>query len=207
MSDEQRVYGGQVVADRARERRERFLAAATEVFGTEGYAGSSVPQICRVAELSSRQFYQEFSDREHVLRELYDRIHDATTQAVADAVFEKISAGTELDEVLDAGVRAFVNSFDDPRVIRIAFVEVVGVSPAFEEYRFARRDRWSELLQSAAQASAAQGMTIGSTTPLQWTAFIGAVNATIVERSLNPTLSDEDIVATMRTLLRPGIVD
>ncbi|MFT4201135.1 TetR/AcrR family transcriptional regulator [Gordonia sp. (in: high G+C Gram-positive bacteria)] len=207
MSDEQRVYGGQAVSDRARERRERFLAAATEVFGNEGYAGSSVPQICRVAELSSRQFYQEFSDREHLLRELYDRIHDATTQAVADAVFEKISAGTELDEVLDAGVRAFVNSFNDPRVIRIAFVEVVGVSPAFEKYRYARRDSWVELLQSAVQASAAQGMTIGSTTPLQWTAYIGAVNATIVERSLNPAVSDEDIVATMRTLLRPGIVD
>ncbi|GAC56339.1 putative TetR family transcriptional regulator [Gordonia hirsuta DSM 44140 = NBRC 16056] len=201
-----RVYGGQAVTDRRRERRERFLAAAVELFGTTGYTGTSVPQVCRAAGLSTRQFYQEFSDREDLLRTLYDQNQDRAMSAVATVVLERIATDDDLDTVLDAGVRAFVEAFDDPRQARIAFVEVVGVSPAFEEYRHSRRARWGELLQTALQAGAERGLDVGTSTPLQWTAYIGAVNSVIVERSLDPTIGPEQIVSTMRTLLRPGLL-
>lgn len=194
------------MTDRRRERRERFLAAAVELFGTIGYAGTSVPQVCRAAGLSTRQFYQEFSDREDLLRTLYDQNQDRAMAAVATAVLERVATEDDLDTVLDAGVRAFVEAFDDPRQARITFVEVVAVSPAFEEYRHARRARWGELLQTALQAGAERGLDVDTATPLQWTAYIGAVNSVIVERTLDPTIGPEQIVATMRTLLRPGLL-
>ncbi|AVM01401.1 TetR/AcrR family transcriptional regulator [Gordonia iterans] len=205
MSDD-RVYGGLSVAERAKDRRARFLAAAVELFGTVGYAATPVPQICRAARLSSRQFYQEFTDREHLLRALYDQIQDHAMEAVATVVLERIGAGDDLDDVLDAGVRAFLAAYDDPRRIRIAFVEVVGVSPALEEYRHARRAGWGELLQTAVQAGTERGLSLGTATPLQWSAYIGAVNAVIVERARESSITDEEIVLAMRTLLRPGIL-
>ena len=94
---QQRTYGGQAVADRARQRRERFLDAAVELFGTHGYAATSVPQVCKAAGLSSRQFYQEFSDREDLLRTLYDRVQDKTMERVAGVVLEQIAANRGLD--------------------------------------------------------------------------------------------------------------
>ncbi|UQE74281.1 TetR/AcrR family transcriptional regulator [Gordonia sp. PP30] len=203
---QQRTYGGQAVADRARQRRERFLDAAVELFGTHGYAATSVPQVCKAAGLSSRQFYQEFSDREDLLRTLYDRVQDKTMERVAGVVLEQIAANRGLDEVLDEGVRAFVGMYDDPRLARISFIEVVGVSPVFEAHRHARRARWGEVLQTAVAAGADRGLTIASTTPLQWAAYIGAVNAVVVERTLDASITEEDLVHAMRTLLRPGIL-
>lgn len=203
---EDRVYGGRAVADRRRDRRERFLAAAVELFGTQGYAGTSVPQVCRAAGLSTRQFYQEFSDREHLLRTLYDRLQDRSMAQVSERVLERIAAGDQIDAVLDAGVRAFLAVYDDPLPARVNFIEVVGVSPAFEEHRHANRARWGELLQTAAQAAAARGLPVASATPLQWAAYIGAVNAVIVERTLDPSITEDALLHAMRTLLRPGIL-
>lgn len=203
---EDRVYGGRAVADRRRDRRERFLAAAVELFGTQGYAGSSVPQVCRAAGLSTRQFYQEFSDREHLLRILYDQLQERSMAQVSARVLERIAAGDEIDAVLDAGVRAFLAVYDDPRLIRVNFIEAVGVSPAFEEHRHANRARWGELLQTAVQTGAASGLPFAEASTLQWAAYIGAVNAAIVERTLDPTITDEEIVRAMRTLLYPGVI-
>lgn len=205
MTDE-RVYGGQAVADRRRERRERFCAAGLDLFAGQGYAATSVPQVCRAAGLSTRQFYQEFDGREHLLRALYDDLQDAAMTTVATVVLAQIQAGATLDEVLDAGVAAFIAGYDDARLARVSFIEVVGVSPAFEEHRQAIRRRWAELLTTAAQAGADSGLAIGAVSDLQWAAYIGAVNAVIVERAMDASIDDAELLRTMRTLLRPGIL-
>lgn len=204
---EDRVYRGQAVGDRRRDRRERFLAAAVEVFGTQGYASSSVPQVCRAAGLSTRQFYQEFTDREHLLRTLYDQVQDRTMAAVSATVLERIAAGDRLDGILDAGVRAFLTVYrDDARLVRINFIDVVGVSSAFEEHRQRRRSQWTDMLRAVTEVGADGGLTLSTASPLQWAAYTGAVNAALVERTLDPSITDSDVVDTMRTLLRPGIL-
>jgi AcrR family transcriptional regulator len=201
-----RVYGGRAVADRRADRRKRFLAAATELFGTAGYTATSVPQVCRAASLSTRQFYQEFTDREDLLRTLYDQLQDRAMDRVGEATLAAIAGGAPLDAVLDAGIRAFLAAYTDPRLTRISFVEVVGVSAAFEDHRQANRERWAELLSGAVAAAGAQGLSVSSATALQWTAFIGAVNAVVVERARNPSLTDEELLHAIGTLLRPGIL-
>lgn len=200
------MYAGQAIGDRRRDRRERFLSAATELFGTQGYAATSVPQVCRMAGLSTRQFYQEFRDREHLLTTLYDEISDRSMQAVAEVVLERIAAGDELESVLDAGVRTFLTAYRDPREAKIAFVEVVGVSPTFEDYRHQRRVRWAELLGSTITAGLQQGLPVSTASDLQWGAFIGAVNAVIVERARDQSLDDDEVVHAIRSLLRPGVL-
>lgn len=66
--------------------------------------------------------------------------------------------------------------------------------------------RWGELLQTAVQAGTERGLPFGAATALQWSAYIGAVNAVIVERARDPSITDEEIVIAMRSLLRPGIL-
>ncbi len=204
--NDSRVYGGQAVADRRADRRRRFLAAAVELFGTTGYAGTAVPQVCRAAGLSTRQFYQEFSDREDLLRTLYDELQDRAMAQVADATLAAITAGRSLNKVLDAGIRAFLTAYTDPRHTRISFVEVVGVSPAFEDHRHASRARWGELLSSAVAAAGDRGLAVSTVSELQWTAFIGAVNAVVVVRALDPSLHEEELLQAISSVLRPGVL-
>ena len=74
IAETDRNYGGRSVAARKAERRSLFLNAALSVFADQGYAGSSVADICASASLARRQFYDEFGSREDLLLALYDQI-------------------------------------------------------------------------------------------------------------------------------------
>ena len=49
-----RTYGGRSAADRRAERRERLLEAGLALFGTDGYATSSIEKLCTHAGTTGR---------------------------------------------------------------------------------------------------------------------------------------------------------
>ncbi|GAA0456698.1 hypothetical protein [Streptomyces olivaceiscleroticus] len=65
---------------------------------------------------------------------------------------------------------------DDPRRARVAFVEVVGVSPAFEQHRMARRAQWADLIGAELTAAATRGEAVPRDYRLTATVFVAAVN-------------------------------
>ncbi|MFW0792156.1 TetR/AcrR family transcriptional regulator [Gordonia sp. CPCC 205333] len=207
MVADSRIYGGESVDERRRSRRVRFRDAALELFGANGYAATPVPAICKAAGLSTRQFYQDFSDREHLLRDLYDSIQDRSMTAVANAVAIALRADANLEAVLRAAVEAFVSVYEeDARMTRVAFIEVVGVSPALEAHRHERRQQWTEQLRGVLLDAEAHGLPVSHTGRLGWVAYLGAVNAAIVERANDPSITRVELLDTMQTLLRPGIL-
>jgi AcrR family transcriptional regulator len=130
----ERLRKGRTLAQRRHERREALLTAALDVFGTKGYAASSVDEICRLAYVSSRNFYEEFANREALLDALGERLVMTIFQALTDV---DVEPGPDLArrrtrERVSRMVHALV---DDPRVARIAVIETVGVSPELERRR------------------------------------------------------------------------
>ncbi|MCQ0016032.1 TetR/AcrR family transcriptional regulator [Actinomadura madurae] len=122
-----RSYGGRSAEERRAERRERLLAAGLELFGTRGYAATSIERLCATASVSTRNFYEEFSGREELLTTLHRGINERAAEAVSAAYAEAADAG--LPTRVERAVRAFVTATaSDPRRARIAFVEVIGVS-------------------------------------------------------------------------------
>ncbi|WP_026918441.1 TetR/AcrR family transcriptional regulator [Gordonia shandongensis] len=201
-----RLYRGLSAEDRRRDRRERFLAAAVALFGTDGYAATSVSAVCREAGLSSRQFYEEFSDREDLLRAVYDVTEDGAMRAVEAAVRDAMESTDRLEVVLDAGIGAFIDHFAaDTRLTRICFVEVVGVSRTFEDHRARRRRGWADLLGGVATGGVQRGLLDAETDPLLWVGFIGAVNSVIVAQAESDDLSAADALRVLRTLLQSGV--
>ena len=67
-----RTWRGQTIEERQAERRDRLIEAGIELFGTQGYAATSVKAICTEAGLTERYFYETFNDREDLLSEVYD---------------------------------------------------------------------------------------------------------------------------------------
>jgi len=129
-----RRYRGITAAERHAARRERLMDAGLEVFGTEGYAGSSIRAISAAASLNSRYFYESFSGREELLYEVYLRIlGEISSQSMAAVAAEETVEGQAR-----AGLRAgWTLLTEDPRKARIVALEVVGVSGRLER---ARRD-------------------------------------------------------------------
>ncbi|MEV4560435.1 TetR/AcrR family transcriptional regulator [Kitasatospora sp. NPDC049285] len=170
------TYGGRSAQERQAERRERFLAAGLQQFGDRpGYRHASVAGLCEAAGLSTRQFYEEFRNLEQVLAQLHLQVNDHKEQAVLHALTN--AAGQPFAQRIAAVLGAYVTAAtEDPRRLRIAFVEIVGVSEELERQRLVRRKRWVELIVAEAEAAAARGEVPPRDFRIAATAFIGAVN-------------------------------
>ncbi|WP_278262704.1 TetR/AcrR family transcriptional regulator [Nocardia sp. AG03] len=125
-----RRYRGAAPGQRQQQRRARLVEAATDAFGTEGYRNTTVTTICGNAGVGKRYFYESFTDSEDLLLEVY---RDVTARMI-EALHHGLADPTaDLDTQVRLALTAYFQLIlDDPRVPRIAFFEILGVSPAVD---------------------------------------------------------------------------
>ena len=167
-----RTYGGLSAGERRAARRERLLDAALRTFGTRGYVATTIEQICSVANVTARHFYEEFESREALLTAIFDEIVSDVMDQMRDAIF---APGKAPRAIVADGVAAYFESVTaDPRRARIMVLEVIGVSPKLEAHR--RR----ALAQFVREVVTSAQRLLGSRTPptidldLLGTALVGA---------------------------------
>lgn len=116
-----RPYGGVSAGERVAARRERLLDAALELYGTRGYVGTGVKDVCRAAGLTDRYFYESFRNSE----ELFTAAFDRTTEGLLALVAEAVAAAEPAPEPqARAAIGAFVAALaEDPRKARLIFLE------------------------------------------------------------------------------------
>ncbi|HEX8008309.1 MAG TPA: TetR/AcrR family transcriptional regulator [Trebonia sp.] len=152
-----RTYRGITAAQRQAERRERLLEAGLELFGTLGYAHTSVRAVSAAAELNSRYFYESFSSREDLLYCVYQRI---TADIFARAA-EAMTREDTFEGQARAGLRAaWTVVTGDRRKARIVAVEVVGVSERLERLRHETRRALAQLTADNALALVGSGVRL-----------------------------------------------
>ncbi|RAY16866.1 TetR/AcrR family transcriptional regulator [Actinomadura craniellae] len=169
-------YGGKEAAQRQAERRARFLAAGLELFGAgPGYRGTRLVDLCKEAGLSSRQFYEEFRTLEDVLATLHLSVNDTAQQAVLDVLphIQDLPLTERITRMLHAYVKGAAS---DHRHARIAYVEIIGVSPRMDRQRLERRSRWIDFLTATTDDAVARGEIQPGNYRIAAAAFIGAVN-------------------------------
>ncbi|TQM30145.1 TetR/AcrR family transcriptional regulator [Nocardia bhagyanarayanae] len=171
-----RNYAGLSKEQRVAQRRTRLIDSALELFGTQGYATTSIERLCTLANVSTRSFYEDVGSREALLIALVDRV---TTQAVARAAEALARTANEpLSSRVAAGFRAYLEvTCADRRTARVCYVEVVGVSEAVEEWRRKQRGRISSMLIAEAERAVERGETKPRRFDLFALAVIGAVNS------------------------------
>jgi AcrR family transcriptional regulator len=133
------------------------MKAGLELFGTIGYARTSVRAISAAASLNSRYFYESFSSREDLLYAVYQRIvTDIFTQTA-----EATARETDLEAQARAGLRAAWTAVtEDRRKARIVALEVVGVSERLERLRHETRQALAQLTADNALRLAGNGITL-----------------------------------------------
>ena len=150
-----RRYRGQDPEQRRAERRRRLLDAGLELFGTVGYQSTSVERLCSTSGVTGRHFYEEFPSREALLGAVLDDILADCLTKVAAALG---TAPPDLEDRLTSGIGAYVRGLsDDPRRARIVALEVVGVSPAFEEHRRGLGRAFADMVRDQARELIATG--------------------------------------------------
>src|SRR5260370_11527782 len=117
----ERRYAGLSDEQRRADRRARLIEAGHELFGTIGYAATSIERLCTLAGVTARHFYEEFSGREALLVAVYDEIITLSLDAIHAALD---SAGSGLATRVRAGVEADVRAMTrDVRRVRSVYLE------------------------------------------------------------------------------------
>jgi AcrR family transcriptional regulator len=133
------------------------MEAGLELFGTLGYAHTSVRAVSAAADLNSRYFYESFRSREDLLYSVYQRI----TADIFARASEAMAREDTLEEQARAGLRAaWTVVTEDRRKARIVAVEVVGVSERLERLRHETRRALAQLIADNALALADSGVRL-----------------------------------------------
>jgi AcrR family transcriptional regulator len=127
--------------ERREQRRRQLLDAALDLFAEQGYASTSIEQICQTAYVGTKSFYELFDSKEACYLALLQR----TSQEISERVVAVLDEAAPDDERL--ATRQLLGAFahalvDDPRIARTTFGGAAGISPAIERQRRANR-RWS----------------------------------------------------------------
>src|SRR3954462_5168646 len=175
-----RRYSGRSVDEWKAARRKRLLAAALELFGTDGYTATSVERLCTQAKVSTRHFYHEFQNKEAVLLAVHAQVIELAVRSTGDAL--RLTADRPVRERIAAAVDSYLRTvMDDLRRARISFVEVVGTSPAVEEQRIAFRELLIGNVRDLGDTAVERGEIKRKDFRFLALAFFGAVNTVVYD--------------------------
>jgi AcrR family transcriptional regulator len=127
-----RRYRGASLEQRQGVRRAKLVEAGLTVIGTQGYNAATVRAICAEAGLTERYFYESFDNREALLTAVYEQCIEQLTQAILGAIQTIVPPAP--DTASRAGLQAFFETLQrDPRIGRVLFIEVLGVSEGVDD--------------------------------------------------------------------------
>lgn len=185
-------YRGKPVAELRADRRQRLLDTALELFAAQGYAATTINQICAAASVSPRYFYEHFESREQLLRAVYDHIVETGRSAVACAVARE----SDPLKIAPAAIEAFVHYYlGDVRRAKVGNIEVVGVSPEVERRRREVVNEFAELILGIRAHMVAAGVLQPGDFRSAAVGLVGATNEIIVDWISEPAGRSADQVA------------
>jgi AcrR family transcriptional regulator len=139
-----RTYGGQTADQRRVQRREQFVDAGLELFGTHGLRATTIRGVIRQTGLAERYFYESFSTLEELLLAVYERIVEGLTAATLEALS---TAGPDPRDQARAGLTAFVRAATaDPRASRVLLFEVVSAGESLQRRRREVREAFADVI-------------------------------------------------------------
>ena len=119
-------------AEQVAQTRAALVSAGRRLFGSKGFAATSVDDIARAARVTTGALYHHFPTKAAVFEAVFEQVHaemlvaSAEASAAADGALEQMAAGfgVFLDQVLEPEVQRILVT-DGPAVLGLArFIEL-----------------------------------------------------------------------------------
>jgi len=150
-----RQYGGQSPEERARERREKLMRAAADLYGRLGPAGASVTAICSEAGLTPRYFYESFQNREALLLAVF--------RVVCERILSQVRQAIDPTDPIGTGLAAFFRLLaEHPDLARVFLVEIDHHDSEMLVVGRATMDELAQVLMPHAEHDLARAGAIGA---------------------------------------------
>ena len=122
-SSSSRQFKGLSLEERKQIRREKFIEAGLQTYGTQGFFSVTIKDICNEAKLTERYFYESFKRSEELFKVLYLQLIGDLQQRIIQAVMQ---ASPDHEQMIHAGLSVLLRTLkDDPRIARILFLDAV----------------------------------------------------------------------------------
>lgn len=109
--------------------RERLAAAALELFGEQGFAATTVPEITARAGLTTRTFFRHFADKREVLFAEEDDLPALVTRIIREAAPDR----SPLQVVEDGFPEVVASQFAEGRDAMLARKRIIGGDAGLQE--------------------------------------------------------------------------
>lgn len=120
-----RRYGGIDSEERQRQRKVKLIAAGLAVFGEQGYHQSTVRDVCKQAQLTSRYFYESFDSMEALFKAVYVSVNRELMQST---IMSLARCQPDPEKLAEAALRTFLEFIrQDPHRARVALIDALNV--------------------------------------------------------------------------------
>lgn len=171
-------------AERDAQRRERLLEAALALYGSQGYAVTTITELCAAAGVATRSFYELYGSQEALLLAVYDRLVQEMSDLIAEALAEDRD---DLAGWVRGGVAACVLPLlADERRARIVELEIVGVSKQIDQRTREVTQGFVAMLDDALERMFAAGRLRRFDPGLCTLVMVGGVTAALTDHLLAP---------------------
>ena len=195
-----RPYGGVSHDDRKLRRRQQFLDAGLELFGTIGYRQTTVRVLAKQAGATDRYFYESFANMEDLLVGVYDACLDRVQRAVLNSL-DGLPPDSDPGVLISTTMDAFFHEFEDRRLARVCWIEILGVSPEVDAVYQGGVRRFADLLAALVRERYPALVPPERLSGLVSIALIGAISETALQWFLSEYEQPrEDIVAALVTV-------
>lgn len=199
-----RRYKGADPAERVAQRRVRILEAGIELFGTRGFPQTTMAMLSVESGVPHRYLTQIFPGKEALLQEIYLGISCDAMEAVRAGRRSPVSDPIEqIRQDVASACHAFLV---DERRLRINCLEVVGVSPEFEQLRRKVIRGFSQLILDEVNKLVSAGLLPERADYLSGTiGLVGAFHELMTEWVLTPKSgrsSEEVLVRQIQEFFR-----
>lgn len=110
----------------AESQRERLLAAIAQEVAANGYRGTTITDVVKLASVSTRDFYELFEGKEDCFLAAFDALRDHLEQLVREAA----AAEDDWPHRTIAALRAALEFFAaEPELARLCLIESVSATP------------------------------------------------------------------------------
>ena len=189
--------------DRSKERRQRVLDAALDIFTRDGYSDTLVDEIARRSDTSKGGVYFHFPSKQAIFVALLDEAGRLLIGRVERAI------AAEPDPVARgmAALRAVLQTFGSHRALaRLLLVEALGAGHQFNLKMSELHGQFADLITQQLAEAVAQGLVPPLDPDMVGVAWFGAVNQVVTRWVLTGQPERlEDAYPALRRLLLYGV--
>ncbi|HUB41940.1 MAG TPA: helix-turn-helix domain-containing protein [Streptosporangiaceae bacterium] len=185
-------------AEQVAQTRAALVTAGRRLFGTRGFAATSVEDIAREARVTTGALYHHFPTKAAVFEAVFEQVHADLGRASLQAAEQ----ATDAIGLLTAGIGAFLDAVLEPEVQRIVITDAPAVLGLARFVELDERYAFAATVAALEAANEAGALHVADPPTLARLLFGALTRAgLLIASSPEPKATRDAVAATLRAMI------